>query len=62
MKPRPLRVTEDYAIFGVHEESEGLTGAALAARHDAESAQLLRSDVLPLTEQEVAEVMGRFLS
>ena len=62
VKPLPLRMTEDYAIFGVHEESENLTGAELAARHGAEIAQLPRGDVMPLSEQEVAEVMESFLS
>jgi hypothetical protein len=62
VKPQQQRMTEDYAIFGVHQESEGLTGAALAARYGAEIAQLLRGELLPLSDQETAEVMGSYLS
>jgi len=62
VKPLAVRMTEDYAIFGVQQESEQLTGLEMSRRHGPEIAQILRGDASPLSEAEIAEVMASPLS
>src|SRR5262249_8292162 len=62
IKPNRTRMVEDYAVFGVHRMAGQLNRSELAERHGPYIAQLLRGEAAPLSQMEVAEVMGASLS